>query len=599
MQGHSPKFDNGRITHSQLGGRLLVLEGPDGVGKTTLARALSEGLAERGLNAKLFSFPGNEAGTIGAFVYDLHHDAKAGRLGRIDHAALQMLHIAAHLDTIRNRILPALQDGQYVVLDRYWWSTVVYGLCSGVDAPLLKKMIGIEKCIWGGVLPNHAFLLSRRASAKEHVPKTEFEALTKTYRTLAMRERRRYPVAVVDTETSVEQSLRCILNALHLCVETTTDPGEAPLTPSLFARTEFPTRIGFGHPTYCGTPRATMQTVAVFRATPSPIPTAVYDTYWKFAAERQAIFFRRFSGSLPPWTKDPILQAHKFTNCYRASDRVSQYLIKEVIYHGDQTPNELFFRILLYKLFNKIETWELLVRELGHVCYAEYSFREYDRVLTQAFEAGNRIYSGAYIMPSGGRASETTRKHQAHLHLLESMMQDKVPLRLAESRTMQDAFKVLRSYPMVGDFLAYQYVTDINYSQLTSFSEMEFVVPGPGARSGIKKCFESLAGHTESDIIKLVAESQETEFERLNVDFKSLWGRPLQLVDCQNLFCEVDKYARVKHPESKGIADRNRIKQRFHPNLRPIRYWFPPRWGLNDIIESSTVAGVTDANLRR
>ena len=45
---------------------------------------------------------------------------------------------------------------------------------------------------------------------------------------------------------------------------------------------------------------------------------------------------------------------------------------------------------------------------------------------------------------------------------------------------------------MVGDFLAYQFITDINYSTLTDFSEMEFTVPGPGARDGIHKCFESI-----------------------------------------------------------------------------------------------------------
>jgi len=36
---------------------------------------------------------------------------------------------------------------------------------------------------------------------------------------------------------------------------------------------------------------------------------------------------------------------------------------------------------------------------------------------------------------------------------------------------------------MVGYFLAYQFITDINYSTLTDFSEMEFTVPGPGTRS--------------------------------------------------------------------------------------------------------------------
>ena len=57
-------------------------------------------------------------------------------------------------------------------------------------------------------------------------------------------------------------------------------------------------------------------------------PTEVYDSYWRFAAERQDVFFRRLHRLPPPWTDDPVLRAHKFTNAYRASDRVSQYLIR-------------------------------------------------------------------------------------------------------------------------------------------------------------------------------------------------------------------------------------------------------------------------------
>ena len=64
---------------------------------------------------------------------------------------------------------------------------------------------------------------------------------------------------------------------------------------------------------------------------------------------------------------------------------------------------------------------------------------------------------------------------------------------------------------------------------------MEFVVPGPGARDGISKCFNDLGGLSEVEIIKLMADRQESEFERLGLEFRSLWGRPLQLIDCQNL----------------------------------------------------------------
>ena len=63
--------------------------------------------------------------------------------------------------------------------------------------------------------------------------------------------------------------------------------------------------------------------------------TEVYESYWRFAAERQDIFFKRLQRSNEPLTRDPILSEYKFTNAYRASDRVSQYLIRHVIYRDD------------------------------------------------------------------------------------------------------------------------------------------------------------------------------------------------------------------------------------------------------------------------
>ena len=60
--------------------------------------------------------------------------------------------------------------------------------------------------------------------------------------------------------------------------------------------------------------------------------TEVFWSYWRLAAERQAMFFRRVAGEPGPWTGDEILARHRFTNAYRASDRVSQYLLHHVIY---------------------------------------------------------------------------------------------------------------------------------------------------------------------------------------------------------------------------------------------------------------------------
>ena len=268
---------------------------------------------------------------------------------------------------------------------------------------------------------------------------------------------------------------------------------------------------------------------------------------------------------------------------------MSQYLIKEVIYPRAFAPRDSLLRILLFKFFNKIETWELLEESLGEITAARFSVKHLDAVLTKALAGGASIYSAAYIMPSGPESVRRARKHQMHLQLLASLVSSDFPERLMDTGSMAELYELFRSVPSIGPFLAYQFATDLNYSEHVNFSEMEFVVPGPGARDGIRKCFTSLGAYSESDVIRWVADTQEHEFQKRGLQFRSLWGRPLQLIDCQNLFCEVDKYARKVHPEVTGRTGRTRIKQRFVSSGPMPAPWFPPKWGINhNIVTGST-----------
>ena len=308
-------------------------------------------------------------------------------------------------------------------------------------------------------------------------------------------------------------------------------------------------------------------------------PSAVFDTYWKFAAARHQIYEARLAGQAAPWTRDPVLSAHRFTNCFRAADRVSQFLITQVSYRGEQRWEEVFFRTLVFKIFNRVSTWRRLTAQLGAVTWAGYHHSAYDKVLAEALSAGQRVYSAAYIVPSPpfGEA----RKHRNHLRLLEMMMRDRVPDQVANAPSMAAAFRILEGYPGIGPFLAYQYLIDLNYAAALSFSEMDFVMPGPGARDGIRKCFGLAADGIEPAVIRYMADTQEQHLARLGLQFSGLRGRPLQLIDCQNLFCEVDKYARAVHPEVVGISGRSRIKQSYRQDVSPLSAWFPPKWGLN------------------
>ena len=103
---------------------------------------------------------------------------------------------------------------------------------------------------------------------------------------------------------------------------------------------------------------------------------------------------------------------------------------------------------------------------------------------------------------------------------------------------------------------------------------MEFVAPGPGALDGIHKCFSDLGGFSESDIIRYVAEEQEGEFRKRRINFMNLWGRPLQLIDCQNLFCEISKYARILYSRIHWRNWKNSHKTSVPPRFAACRLFF-------------------------
>jgi hypothetical protein len=328
----------------------------------------------------------------------------------------------------------------------------------------------------------------------------------------------------------------------------------------------------------------------------SPTPRrGVYELYWSFAAERQCAFERRVAGLPRPWSDDPILREYKFCNVYRAADRVSQYMIKEVCYHDEAcTPEDRLFQIVAFRTFSNTNTWNSLREFLGHYPtlddLADGSFTE---GIEYAKAQNGGLYTGAFILCASDAYGQSS-KHRNHVELFRHMfLKDDLGSRLLEATSLRQIYNDLHAYPLIGDFMAYQIAIDLNYSASIGFSENEFTQAGPGSLRGIKKCFENLGDYTPSEIISWMVDHQTEEFSRLGLPFHGLWGRPLHAIDCQGLFCETDKYCREAAPEL--ASARKRIKARFVPATAPVRLFFPPKWGINDRLPQGPVLGLDTA----
>lgn len=188
-------------------GRLVVFEGCDGAGKSTIVRCVEEALRQRGVDCVARAFPGAESGTVGQLVYRLHHEPEAFAVPELTPLSLQTLHVAAHVDAIERRIAPAIEAGTWVLLDRYWWSTWVYGRVAGVSAKRLTALIEFERLVWGKIKPVPVILVTRGPA---NTP------LERTYSQLARSERQRVEVVTLSNDSTIQHARERVLDVLGI-----------------------------------------------------------------------------------------------------------------------------------------------------------------------------------------------------------------------------------------------------------------------------------------------------------------------------------------------------------------------------------------------
>jgi len=312
---------------------------------------------------------------------------------------------------------------------------------------------------------------------------------------------------------------------------------------------------------------------------PTPRPR-VYDLYWQFAARRQEAFYARFQGLPQPWSDDPILQTYKFCNVYRAADRVSQYMIREVACRPSPADRaDRLFQIIAFRTFSKIETWDGVIARLGQPPTIEdLRSGSFEAALTDVRAELGGLYTGAFIL-CATKAFGFSEKHRNHVALFRSMfLKHGLADTLANAPSLEAVVRALEVFPLTGPFMAYQIAIDLNYSDLFPFDEDDYTQAGPGALRGLNKVFTDLGTYSRADAIQSMVDVQEREFSRRGLQFGGLWGRPMHAIDCQGLFCEVDKYCREAVPQL--VSNRTRIKTRFSPSNDPLAYTFPPKWKL-------------------
>ena len=205
-------------------GKFITVEGIEGAGKTTCMQVVTEVIEYQGINAIHTREPG---GT------DLGEDLRSLLLGHkhtgmSDDAELLMM-FAARAEHIAQKIQPALDDGKWVLCDRFTDATYAYqGYGRGIP---LEKISGLENWVQGKLRPDLTLLMDlpvevgmERAGKRSAPDRFEseawdfFERIRQGYLSIAAEQPSRVKVIdasqdLPDVQAQVKTAIEAFVNA--------------------------------------------------------------------------------------------------------------------------------------------------------------------------------------------------------------------------------------------------------------------------------------------------------------------------------------------------------------------------------------------------
>jgi dTMP kinase len=135
----------------KFSGKFIVLDGPDGCGKSTQCDLLAQRLTENGIDVVRTHDPG------GTEISDqIRQLLKYGAKGRMDVHTETMLFMASRSQLVAEIIRPALEKGKTVLSDRFISSTCAYQGSSGYP---VEKIIELGKVAVGNVWPDLTIII--------------------------------------------------------------------------------------------------------------------------------------------------------------------------------------------------------------------------------------------------------------------------------------------------------------------------------------------------------------------------------------------------------------------------------------------------------
>lgn len=275
------------------------------------------------------------------------------------------------------------------------------------------------------------------------------------------------------------------------------------------------------------------------------------DIFWQFIAERHLIYKRKnLEGLSSPWTLNKILSEFKFTNVFRDIDPWTAYVIKNIIPKCKSLSN-LIFNLVIYRLYNKIDTFEHIWIQNE----AWFDRAEFERRIRQIRESWKPVFTNAFIVSWYSFLSSEWDKIARTAKIIDMISKEisQIAINIEEMRSSENSFKMIKALRWIWDFLAYQICVDLWYARKDLFDEDIFVIAWPGCKRWLDRIFIDKWSLSYEECIMWLEENQENWFKRLEVDMEKLFDdretKRLNLMSLENCLCEFSKYMKALNSE--------------------------------------------------
>lgn len=283
----------------------------------------------------------------------------------------------------------------------------------------------------------------------------------------------------------------------------------------------------------------------------SALREGVY-SFFRFARLRHGIWEKRQNGQPYPWTDDPVLSNFRFCNIYRELDTTTAWFRENLREPLRGHAEKVLCATVAFRWFNRVETVEPLVSML----HWGWNPREAKARILEARGSGPYV-TGAYVI----KTPDGMTKLDGVLKCITDVLAQSDRILEAFERpsqlSLEYMWNTLRGYPYLGDFMAYEVVTDLRHTCLGEDAPDvdTWANPGPGACRGLARVqglpIDTYDRHSAADREKVMLGMRELLWvSRIPKYWPEHWPR-WELREVEHTLCEYDKYVRASSGEGR------------------------------------------------